>query len=133
MLSNISWSSYWTVLLLATVIYYLYAARFIYGPVIGRLFSGNSAQGIAMSPNKSEGTAIQPYRDEVIAYLDQISIERPPKRELLVALQRIGQHHPVILQHPYRQAAQQILISELKNYCAVTLNGDELEQVTLAK
>jgi hypothetical protein len=133
MLSNISWSSYWTVLLLATAIYYLYAARFIYGPAIGRLFSGNSAHGIAMSPNVSEGNAIQSYRDEIIAYLDQISIERPPKRELLVALQRIGQHHPVILQHPYRQAAQQILISELKNYCAVTLNGDELEQVTLAK
>lgn len=133
MLSNISWSSYWTVLLLATAIYYLYAARFIYGPAIARLFSGHSAHGIAMSADRPGEAAIQSYGDEIRAYLEQVSPERPEKEELLVTLQRIGQHHPVILQPAYRQAAQQILISDLKNYCAVTLNGDELEQVTLAK
>lgn len=133
MLSNISWSSYWTVLLLTTAIYYLYAARFFYGPAIARLFGDGSAHGIAMSSDKREGTAIQSYQDEIKAYLEQVSLEGPEKSELLVMLQRIGQHHPVILQQPYRQAAQQILISELKSYCAVTLNGDELEQVMLAK
>lgn len=133
MLSNISWSSYWTVLLLATVIYYLYAGLPFYAPVIAKLFRGSSARGNPMSPESPWEDAVHSYQLELKAYLEQVSLERPEKSELLVKLQRIGHHHPVILQQPYRQTAQQILISELKNNCAVTLNGDELEQVMLAK
>lgn len=133
MLSNISWSSYWTVLLLATAIYYLYAVRLFYGTALARKFRGNSLPGKEMPIDEPEDKFLQHYRDEINAYLEQASYERPEKRELLVRLRHIGQHHPVILQHPYCHAAQQILMTELKNYCAVTLNGDELEQVMLVK
>jgi hypothetical protein len=137
MFNNISWSSYWSVLIVLVILYYIQIGWAYYRREIFRPFPGNKPVKTATS-SSSELSAddqifpvVQSFTHEVTAYLEQASQGKSVKNELIYGLRQIARKYPGIQHCSYRSALDQLIEFESKDKCAVALSEEEISQVWL--
>ncbi len=137
MVNNISWGSYWSVLIILTVIYYAYVLWVYYRSDIFQRLAVQKAIAPAsplttFSQDQSKDElfpVVQSFTSEMSAYLEQASYARAAKNEIIFGLQQIAKKHPGIKDSQYQPAINSLIIFESKDKCAVSLSEEEVGQV----
>ena len=143
MANNISWGSYWSVLVFLTVIYYAYVLLVYYRSELRKLLAGGTSvlparnsqrpPPLTDQPKHDENGGdhlfpmVQSLTDEMSAYMEQTG--HGLREEIIFGLQRIFKKHNSILNTSYQEAIESLLIAECENKCAIRLNDEEVKQV----
>lgn len=128
MLNHISWSSYWTTVLISLICYYGYIAwinrsRLLkYKPVItGEL----PALDDLLHPQAKA------CNDELSAYVGQAALTKPSKKEILFGLHKIIQRYPTLSGTVYQTAISKWIAFDAKDKCSIHLSDEDIRQVWL--
>jgi hypothetical protein len=125
MLHAISWSSYWTALLLTLIVYYSYAA-WVNRPLFARR--------VTTPLRKEEVTdELFPMADqcgrELASYIEQLSFGKPSRPEFLSGIHRVIKKYPLLAGSAYEQSLSQLIRVMAKEKCALHLDEEETRQV----
>lgn len=137
MLNNISWDSYWTVLTITSIVYYIFTGWFYYRHDILRQLAGKRAPAAASLTTPSFSQFIEDpilpvvhaCMEEITAYLEQAAYIRLEKTELLNGLKLIAKKYPAICQSSYQAPVEKMIQFELKEKCAVALHVEEIRKL----
>jgi hypothetical protein len=121
MFVNISWASYWTVLSISLLVYYLY---------VGFRYFRYSPSSLVSSSREASGDNSSSFTNEVEAYLCAIGTKQIAKPALIFGLQRIALKYKDAVSDDRNELTKAILIL-CKDKCAVTLSEEEVKQVWL--
>jgi hypothetical protein len=143
MVNNITWGSYWSVLIVCTIIYYAYVLLVNYRSDLRKRLAGKPsslsaghfqpAPPIIKQQSHSESgedelfPVVQSLTDEMTAYLEQAG--HAVKDEIIFGLQQIFKKYRVILNSAYQDAIEKLLLFECENKNAVHLSDAEIKQV----
>lgn len=148
MINSISWASYWYAISLSLGAYYL-AIILLYfrGDIKGilapksqpvlRKSRDNQVQNINPNltcdqqqefelPGLVNNTGAEALLDEINAFFQQIGEEVSQKEKIIAAVQIICRKYPQIENSEYRLSIENVIVNASKNYCAVTLDEDEV-------
>ncbi len=159
MINNISWASYWQVIVITLLIYYGFVLYLFYRKDILNLVIGIQrrllVEPIQGTPNKNPATdrnhrdeiietilstrdeaeelspILQSLIDEVVAYLDQASYSKASKEEITFSLQQIIKKYPQPKLTSHQPAINKLLKFECENKCSVILDDDDINSVWL--
>ena len=143
MFNNISWTSYWSVLSVLTIIYYAYVLLVYYRSDLRNRLAGKiSHSSVGHFPPSQPLTqhqshrvsgedelfpAVQSLTDEMKAYLEQAG--HALKEEIIFGLQKIFKKYRVLLNSSYQEAIENLLLLECETKSAVHLSDEEIKQV----
>lgn len=128
MLNNISWSSYWSALVLIVLFYYLCLLLLLYRPALLRRFA---AAGSPALPAERRAFPVETMQDELKAYIEQAGHAHVVKPELLYGLQKILQRYAPPEQERERKFIERMIQSDCKTFCGVYFDDAELGQLWL--
>lgn len=128
MLHSISWSSYWTAILAVVICYYGYIAWLNRS----RLFKSRPAIHAELpSLDDLHHLKAEACNSELIAYIDQVSLTKPSKKEVLFSLHKIIQRYPSLAGTVYQNTISQWVAFDAKDKCAIYLSDEDLREVWL--
>ncbi len=157
MINNVSWQGYWISIALLTGSYYLivfilyYRNDFKYwlGSRDGERIPSAAAfetndkklhQPLLLSEEIIQGNVggdkqeaipiVQSLKDEVHAFFDE-AYKDITKKDLLVFLNGITNKYPTVLDSPYQQSINQLIVFLAEQNCSVHLNAEEVSGVWL--
>lgn len=151
MLQNISWSDYLTFIVLSSAVYYAWVLFVYYRHDLlsrakaKRPVSANALQFQSV-PAPEQPTAfnhenylpkekadplpmLQPFTDEVKAYLEEAGNNETSKEVLLQCLTVIAGKYPPFADSDYRDSVIQFIIQEAEMNCAVSLSENEVRRI----
>lgn len=133
MMNNISWGSYWSVVIICVILYYGYVLLVYYRSDLTKRFQ--PAPQVARELNQKESSensllpAVISMTDEMKAWLEQIANTGATKPEIIFGLQQIAKKYK-IKDSPYQNyAVKSLLEFENKNKSVVHLSEEEFRQV----
>ena len=156
MINNISWTSYWCVLIILVIIYYGLILLKYYRSELRNLLSGRSSllsaghfqvtrpeptlkgnnhqDEVLHDSHHSNGDnellpIVQSLTDEITAYMEQAGHAGAAKGEIINALQHLIKKYPGIKFTPYQEPISNLLKSECENKCSVHLSTEDTRQV----
>jgi hypothetical protein len=159
MISNISWASYWTALIVLLLIYYGFVLVRFYGADIRRWLSPRERSGfgalstamkeaetnrdtfptkssaeepLAPTINESDSVLIvKALLDEFLAFLEQAGEAQMQKPEILYGLTQIVGKYPFHPDSGEKSTINGIIINEAKEKCSIHVSEEEMVHVWL--
>ena len=159
MISNISWASYWTALIVLLIIYYGFVLVRFYGADISRWLSSspkNVYGSLSTVPKEAKTThdklsttspaeeppaptinanngvlIVKALLDEFLAFIEQAGEAQMQKPEILYGLTQLVKKHPF---HPDSEeilTINKIIINEAKEKCSIHVSEEEMAGVWL--
>jgi len=135
MISSISWSTYWTVISILLVIYYVSVCSIYYRDEIGyalrgksNFFSGKESIGQEESEDSLHeiSNAPTPFNVEVELTLKHAAEKKLMKQEIIYSLQRLIKKYN-IQKSSFDFEAEFNLVSLCSNYCSIHLDEEDVE------
>jgi hypothetical protein len=143
MFENISWQTYWTLVAVLSIGYYLavYLLYFRKG-LVGRFQTPNlSAENVTNTSPSSfiidnesidkAGLQAQSCLDEINAFFEAKKKSKTEKNELLYGLYGIAQKYSSLKDSPYSDTLSNIIVTQAQSICSVHLGVDEVKAVWL--
>lgn len=125
MLQNISWSQYFTIIIVATILYYLFVWLVI--------FKGKLSFFPALTTIRPAGFHGEDQPDEVITTAQHVMDEIRPlfvsvgnKNELVLALQLRLEKYSQWEEPGFRETVNRFVLSECQSKCSIRLSDDDL-------
>ena len=121
MLQNISWSQFWLVIILTSLIYYLliwiiiYKAKFSLPPFKPRISNAVFSSG-------TDGEDI----NVILRDLEGTFANKQNKSELILALQKKIQSYQEIEDPGFRDSINRFILSESQTKCSIRLDEEDL-------
>ncbi|MFC0773335.1 hypothetical protein [Terrimonas alba] len=139
MLYQISWSNYWSAVIISIIVYYVIICWKYYRDDLSSLLTSRpglynveidkTLSAIPLTADKhhdSSGTMLQPATDELKACLEQLAIDKSNKNEILRSLQQIVRKYPLLKDSQYAQSINQFIQFECYSTCGIHLSSEEL-------
>ena len=128
MFNQISWSDYWTVVLLSLVIYYSYVAWVNRSALFTRRLTSPPALPESSDEMFPQADACS---QELDAYLEQLSYGKPSRNELILGIHQVIKKYPSLPGTNYEAALSQLIGFSAKDKCGIHLSDEDIRQVWL--
>lgn len=128
MLNHISWASYWKALAIILFCYYVYIfwinrTRLLqYKPVV--------TPDLPSLDDLLHPQAVA-CNSELTAYLEQVALTKPSKKEILFGIHKVIKHYPMLQETVYQPAISKWITFEARDKCAIHLSNEDIRQVWL--
>lgn len=127
MFTQISWTNYFTIILLLAVGYYLVIGYLYYRNYFLQIISGKkNAANDFVTVFQNQDSVIQSFSDEVCAYMNEVGKNKQDKNDIMFSLQLLLQKYPTLKDLSFRESVQNIINNECKKYCSIHLSEEEL-------
>lgn len=121
MLQNISWSQFWIVIILASLIYYLFVWIIFYKASFSLLkFKPGISDTVLSSGTDREDISV------ILGDLEGTFANKHNKSELILALRKKIQTYQEIDDPGFRDSINRFILSESQNKCSIRLEEDDL-------
>ncbi len=121
MLQNISWSQFWLVIILTSLIYYLFVWIIIYKAKFSLLkFKTRISDVVLNSGTDREDISI------ILGDLEEAFANKQNKSELILELQKKIQSYQEIDDPGFRDSVNRFILLESQNKCSIRLEEDDL-------
>ena len=146
MFDQISWQTYWTVIALLSVAYYLsvylnfFRKDFVISFPKRRTTAVNSIESELHQTsflneqdnggtNDNEEAQAQACLDEINAYFEAQNKTKPIKNEVLYGLHHITLKYPSLKTSSYKETLSNVIVTEAENRCSIHISADEIKTV----
>jgi hypothetical protein len=133
MFTEISWSSYVTIVIVLLVIYYLFIGLRYYRTELFRIFAGRKIPADAVKEEVPEKKNIfqltRSLSDEIQAYLDEAGRNTLHKEEVITSLQSLLAKYPSVTDSPFRKVIQNLIVTECETCCSIHFGEKELSEL----
>ncbi|MBO9682082.1 MAG: hypothetical protein J7502_05345 [Flavisolibacter sp.] len=143
MFENISWQSYWTLIAVLSIGYYLTVYLLYFRKGLANRFQTQNLS-VEDLPKTSPSTFIsdnenidkaelqaQSCLDEINAFFEEKKKSKTDKNELLHGLHGIARKYSPLKDSPYSDTLSNITITQAESICSVHLGVDEVKAVWL--
>ncbi len=121
MLQNISWSQFWMIIILASLIYYFLIWIIFYKASFSLLnFNSRISDTVLSSGTDREDISV------ILGDLEGTFANKQNKGELILALQKKIQSYQEIDDPGFRDSINRFILSESQNKCSIRLEEDDL-------
>ena len=150
MFHSVSWHTYWTAIITASLVYYIivYVAYFrpaLNSALTGKWFANFSTsteltdadetipasipRSLETSVSEVEDHVIQACIEELNAFFENQKKSRAIKTELMHSLHILLCKYPSLKSSAYKEALSNVIATQCENICSIHLNADELKGV----
>lgn len=121
MFTEISWSSYFTTILLLTAAYYLFIAFRYYRKDVVKIFAGKKFMGNEGLSMDFQKTMLQSFSVEVRAFLFEAVRNNLNKEDILGSIQMLIRNYSGVKDINFRNSTEHLIIEE----CAASIHLSE--------
>ncbi len=130
MFSTISWASYFEIIFILLVIYYIVILFIYYRKDIQKILSGKTQPVLAAS-NVGDGRGH--LMDEIRALIQQGGYSRSPKEEIIFALNKLLSSERFQIMYQSRNLVTGIIADECKNNCSIHLSEEDVKRLWVSR
>ncbi len=129
MFTQISWNSYFIIVGLLSVVYYLFIAWIYYRSDVIKLISGRRVSNRNFIDGQINQTLLQSFSDEIRAFISEASKDHLDIRSLMASLQLLIRKFPGIRDMTLKKSIQNLIIHECETNCSIHLSEEELREL----
>lgn len=129
MFKQISWNSYLIMVLLLTIVYYLFIVLKYYRNDVIKLIYGKNLLSRNISNNEVDQPLLQSFSSEIKAFIYEAGKDQLNIRDMMPSLQILIRKYPGIRDMTMRESIQNLIIHECKTNCSIHLGEHELSEL----
>ena len=153
MFATISWSDYFTAIIITALIYYLVVLYIYYRnelvllvkskrnlpraaayqhPIQSYSLFEETNTEFSHPPIDSKEHVVYAFMDELTAFFEGTKKTKIIKEQLLYSLQRVLRKYPSLKDSEYKQSLTNVIVSECEHICSLHLTADDVVRMWMA-